>query len=296
MRIDRFRTMWGIEPGTNLDNWAEWFKELKTLGYNGVEVNIHQLDPKHEIPRLRQICDDLDFDISVLSVNLTITSRYTKTTEPGHSSWIDYLGPRPVGLKARDHLQNYREAIQLAEPLRPVSFNFQSGEDAWDIEESILFYRGTLEVDKELGLSGRVYHETHRNRSLFTPYAAQRILHVVPELRITADFSHWMVGLERLLDIGEGDRAMMDAIIPHVYHIHTRIGTTQASQCPEPLNPVFEQEKLCFERLWMKVLQCRFEEDPDSKIIFSHGQVADEEGKRLHVAFTQLATSFATVK
>ena len=25
-----------------------------------------------------------------------------------------------------------------------------------------------------------------------------------------------MVGLERLLDIGEGDRAMMDSIIPHV--------------------------------------------------------------------------------
>jgi hypothetical protein len=25
-----------------------------------------------------------------------------------------------------------------------------------------------------------------------------------------------MVGLERLLDVGEGDRAMMDAIIPHV--------------------------------------------------------------------------------
>lgn len=35
-------------------------------------------------------------------------------------------------------------------------------------------------------------------------------------LRITADFSPWMVGLERLLDIGEGDRAMMDSIIPHV--------------------------------------------------------------------------------
>ncbi|KAJ5652628.1 hypothetical protein N7507_010054 [Penicillium longicatenatum] len=295
MRIDCFRTVWGIEPGTNLDNWAKWFPELKALGYNGVEVNIHALDPKRDIPRLRQICDDLDFDISVL----------------GHSSWVDYLGPRPVGLKARDHLKNYRDVLLLAATLRPVSFNFQSGEDAWDIEESIRFYRGTLEVDDELGVSGRVYHETHRNRSMFTPYAAQQILKAVPQLRITADFSHWMVCLERLLDIGEGDRAMMDSIIPHVYHIHSRIGTTQASQCPEPMNPVFEEERLCFERLWMKVLQCRIKENPDSKIIFvpeygpfpyhpigsakSHGQVADEEGKRLHVAFTQFAASLTEV-
>lgn len=53
--------------------------------------------------------------------------------------------------------------------------------DTWDVEESIKFYRRTLDVDKELGFSGRVYHETHRNRSLFTPYNAQRILHAVPE-------------------------------------------------------------------------------------------------------------------
>ena len=53
--------------------------------------------------------------------------------------------------------------------------------DTWDVEESIKFYQGTLAVDKELGLSGRVFHETHRNRSLFTPYTALRILQAVPE-------------------------------------------------------------------------------------------------------------------
>lgn len=98
-----------------------------------------------------------------------------------------------------------------------------------------------------------------------------------------------MVVLERLLDIGEGDRAMIDEIIPHVsptcwlrkseieinklwsqvYHIHARIGTTQASQCPEPLNPVFEQERLCMERIWTKIIQSRFQKDgPDSVITF----------------------------
>jgi hypothetical protein len=58
---------------------------------------------------------------------------------------------------------------------------FKTIRDAWDIEESIKFYQGTLQVDRELGLTGRVTHETHRNRSLFTPYATQRILKAVPQ-------------------------------------------------------------------------------------------------------------------
>lgn len=40
MRIDRFRTVWGIEPGTNLDNWAKWFPELKALGYSKSRIDV----------------------------------------------------------------------------------------------------------------------------------------------------------------------------------------------------------------------------------------------------------------
>jgi hypothetical protein len=58
---------------------------------------------------------------------------------------------------------------------------FETTRDAWDIEESIKFYQGTLQVDAELGLTGRVTHESHRNRSLFTPYATQQILEAVPQ-------------------------------------------------------------------------------------------------------------------
>jgi len=92
----------------------------------------------------------------------------------------------------------------------------QQYRDTWRVEESVKFYKGTLQVDKELGLSGRVFHETHRNRSLFTPYTALQILRAVPELQITADFSHWMVGCERILDISDEDRALLDEIIPRV--------------------------------------------------------------------------------
>lgn len=53
--------------------------------------------------------------------------------------------------------------------------------DHWTLDQAVEFYKGTLKVDAELGLQGRVRHETHRLRSLFNPYASAYILKKVPE-------------------------------------------------------------------------------------------------------------------
>lgn len=53
--------------------------------------------------------------------------------------------------------------------------------DYWTVEQSVEFYKGTLEIDTELGLAGQVCHETHRSRSLFNPKSAIDILGRVPE-------------------------------------------------------------------------------------------------------------------
>jgi uncharacterized protein YihD (DUF1040 family) len=50
---------------------------------------------------------------------------------------------------------------------------------SWD--DSVRFYQLALQVAKEEGFEGRVCHETHRNRSMFNPYAADYILQKVPE-------------------------------------------------------------------------------------------------------------------
>ncbi|KAH7169342.1 hypothetical protein DER46DRAFT_624555 [Fusarium sp. MPI-SDFR-AT-0072] len=171
--------------------------------------------------------------------------------------------------------------------------------DYWSLDESVYFYQKTLGIDKELGLTGLVSHETHRNRSLFTPYAAKYILTKVPELRVTADISHWVVVCERLLDLGEEDREILDLLIPRVTHIHARIGTTQSSQCPEPEDPVFKEEREFFERLWLRIVKARSKDSDHITFVpeygpypyhpygsvRTHGQVADSEGARLQKLF-----------
>ncbi|KAH8204611.1 hypothetical protein TruAng_001240 [Truncatella angustata] len=250
MEIQRIRTLWGVAPGEDLKEWKKLFPVLKQVGYDGIEVDVTGVDPMI-LPALRALADEHDFVITVLI----------------HTAWPSYVGPRPSGLTPDDHLQYYRKYLQLAKILRPIKVNAQSGSDILTPDQSVEFYQKTFAVDEELGFSGRVCHETHRNRSMFNPQVADYILKRVPNLRITTDISHWVVVSERLLD-GPEDNEILERVLPHVEHIHARMGTTQASQCPEPTNPVFKDERKFFEGWWLRILEWRLKNEDLRPITF----------------------------
>ena len=70
----------------------------------------------------------------------------------------------------------------------------------------------------------------HRGRFLGCPFATARLVRSVPTLRLTSDFSHWVVKCERLLDTEEESALLDEVIAPAVDHVHARIGTPQAPQ------------------------------------------------------------------
>ncbi|KAL2783496.1 xylose isomerase-like protein [Aspergillus keveii] len=285
--IQRFRSLWGIEPGPQQSEWKRRFIGWKEHGYAGIEIDFAGMSPE-ELQLTRSIADEVGLEISVTLF----------------SSWPKYIGPRPAGLTPEYHAEFFREQLKLASILKPVRVNAQSGADHFSWDGSIRFYQLALQVAKEEGFEGRVCHETHRNRSLFNPYAADYILQRVPELKITADISHWVVVSERLLDEGEEDAAVLSRVIPHVGHIHARTGTTQSSQCPEPLNPVFTAEREFFEKFWVRVIQHRRKTDPESTLTWvpeygpypyhpintaqTFDELADSEGKRLEALFASV--------
>lgn len=51
----------------------------------------------------------------------------------------------------------------------------------WDMKQLIKYFQRIIDVDKEPGIFGRVYHETHRSCSLCTPWIARDILNAVPQ-------------------------------------------------------------------------------------------------------------------
>ncbi|BCS23366.1 sugar phosphate isomerase/epimerase family protein [Aspergillus puulaauensis] len=282
--VSRFRATWGIEPGPQLSEWKKKLPEWKAHGYDGIELDIASLSDE-ELQLLRRNCDEAGLEINVILF----------------SAWPSYAGRRPPGLTPDDHAEFFRSQLRRASILKPTIVNAQSGADHFSLDESVAFYKKALQVEKEEGFAGRVCHETHRNRSLFTPYATDYILQKVPELTITADVSHWVVVCERLLDLNKEDQEILTRIIPHVGHLHTRTGTTQSSQCPEPLNPAFAAEKEFFDNFWLRVVKHKQQTDPNGRLTFvpeygpfpyhpigtawSHGDLADSEGKRLEALF-----------
>ena len=66
--------------------------------------------------------------------------------------------------------------------------------------------------------------ETHRSRSLNTPWATLAILKEIPDLSLTCDFSHWVSRYERLLD---GCEEAVAVAARHAHHIHARVGHAQ---------------------------------------------------------------------
>jgi hypothetical protein len=51
---------------------------------------------------------------------------------------------------------------------------------------------------------------------------------------LTADFSHWVVGSERLLDDFTQSELYRDFVVPRVRHIHARTGSPQSPQVAVP--------------------------------------------------------------
>ncbi|KAL5365324.1 xylose isomerase-like protein [Aspergillus floccosus] len=282
--LSRFRSLWGVEPGPNQTEWKKRFVEWKAHGYAGIEIDFAGMSPE-QLQLLRSLCDEVGFEASVTLF----------------SSWPQYVGPRPRGLTPDVCLEFFRGQLKLASILKPVVVNAQSGADYWTWDESVYFYQKALQIEKEEGFEGKVCHETHRNRSLFNPYAADYILQRVPELQITADVSHWVVVCERLLDQAAEDQEILNRIIPHVGHMHTRTGTTQSSQCPDPTHPAFAAEREFFEKFWLGVITHRQRTDPSSRITWvpeygpfpyhpigtaqTYSELADSEGKRLETLF-----------
>ncbi|MDP0763487.1 sugar phosphate isomerase/epimerase, partial [Klebsiella pneumoniae] len=62
--------------------------------------------------------------------------------------------------------------------------------------------------------------ETHRATSLYSPWLTLEIIQQLPQLRFTADISHWVVVSERLLDDPCDD---FSAFIDRVHHVQARV-------------------------------------------------------------------------
>ena len=104
-------------------------------------------------------------------------------------------------------------------------------EDGTDYLQELIIEAADL-VSKDTGID--VYHETHRGRCLYSAPITKLYFDAIPELKISADFSHWCCVSESLL---EGQEDVMDDAIKRTGHIHARVGNSQGPQVNHPFAP-----------------------------------------------------------
>jgi len=155
----------------------------------------------------------------------------------------DYVPNRQATMD--EHLHAFETGFADGKELSPLFVTSMAGCDAWSEEMSLEFFRRGLELADAAGMD--LCYETHRSRSLFNPWTTQRIVEAMPEIRLTADFSHWCVVCERLVDT---EMDVIKSIADNIHHIHARVGYEQGPQVPHPAAPEYAYALAAHQRWW----------------------------------------------
>lgn len=120
---------------------------------------------------------------------------------------------------------------ECAEP-GPLLINSHTGRDYFSFEQNLELVDATLEFSAKTGI--RVVHETHRGRLGYSPQMLSAFFVARPDLRITADFSHWVCVTESML---QNFTDTLNEAIARSCHIHARVGFEQGPQVADPRAP-----------------------------------------------------------
>jgi sugar phosphate isomerase/epimerase len=150
-----------------------------------------------------------------------------------------------TGTGVGEHLASFRKQLTAVSRFSPIRVNCHSGSDRWGFDEAKRFYGEALQVEADAEFP--VAHETHRGRCLFHPWAAARLLEAYPQLRLCADFSHWVCVCERLLNSEEG---ILRECARRAVHIHARVGFENGPQVNDPRAPEWKSHVEAHERWW----------------------------------------------
>jgi len=198
MEILFFSSMWGMQDLT----LKETLGRIKDAGFDGVEYGTF-LEKKSADEFIAIIND---FGLKIIGQQHKADG---KTFEEYKSNFIDHL--------------------YLLSNQNPLFINSQTGKDYYTFEQNAELIEIAQSIQSETGIP--IVHETHRGKFPFCIKDTIQYIKRYPELRFTADFSHFCVVSESFLEEQEKE---LKEIILRSDHIHARVGHTQSPQVTDP--------------------------------------------------------------
>ena len=200
MEIKYLCTIWGMNQPTI----EEKLKLIKQAGFDGVEMKAPE--GKGERIHLKNLINKTGLDI------------ITQVRAEGRSSL--------------EQIESLNTALLNAVELEPLLVNIHCGKDYWTLEENLQVISAAQNIAKNLELE--ITHEIHRARATFCTTSTMEIIKSLPEIKFTADFSHWCCVHNSLL---HDQKDIVNHVIERSCYIHARVGNAITPQITDPRAP-----------------------------------------------------------
>ena len=156
-------------------------------------------------------------------------------------------GPTPD-----DHIRSLEHKLRSLPALKPVHVNCHTGRDIFTLADNARILQRAIDLSRELRLP--VSHETHRGRATYSAPATRDLLKAVPDLRLTADFSHWCCVHESLL---ADQPDAVELAVQRSTYIHARVGHAEGPQVSDPRAPEWATELHTHLGWWKRIAETR---------------------------------------
>jgi len=193
--------LWGMEEFSV----SEALAKIKDAGYHGAEI---ALDPKKDdIVVIRELFD---------GKGLRMIAQH----------------PFASGNSPEKYRKDYITKLEQIAKIRPDKINCHTGKDYYSVDNNLRIIEAAEVIAAKNGIE--VTHEIHRGRFSFSSALISEYIRRFPDIKLTADFSHWCVVSESLL---EDQEDIIHKTVPHCFHIHARVGDGESPQVTHPAAP-----------------------------------------------------------
>jgi sugar phosphate isomerase/epimerase len=216
------QSLWGFEG-----HLATAIARARRHGFDGLEANL--LHPALAQQSPAQLAEQLAMADQQLVLELVTGGDYVPELTRG----------------PQQHLDELEQLLERARALQPLKVTVITGSDSWPWDQQQSFWQRALKLTAASALA--LSFETHRSRSFANPWSIGSYLETFPQLRLTADLSHWCVVAERLM---QPELEPIHRIAPRVDHIHARVGHAQGPQVSHPFAPEHAEALEAHRRCW----------------------------------------------
>jgi hypothetical protein len=126
------------------------------------------------------------------------------------------------------NVDELKPVLDLVAELGADHVNLQPDIRPLRLEPCIALLEGWRRLATEAGVA--VHIETHRDRMTTDLFFTLQLLECFPDLRLTADVSHYVVGREFAWPISEENHALMHRILDNSWGIHGRVASREQIQ------------------------------------------------------------------